>query len=86
MILYHPFRDEKLDLHTDNEELCSQLYQQEFENIKKVKEQVMNHLDDVEKARYMVEEYLKNQSKNAELGAELHPEREQEINDCLIDE
>ena len=64
-MLYYPFRDEKLDLHSDNEELCARLYQQEFEKIRKVKQQVMEHLDDVVEARYMVEEYLKNQSKNS---------------------
>jgi hypothetical protein len=25
LFLYYPFRDEKLDLHSDNEELCAQL-------------------------------------------------------------
>ena len=85
-MLYYPFRDEKLDLHSDNEELCARLYQQEFEKIRKVKQQVMEHLDDVVEARYMVEEYLKNQSKNEELGVELDPEKEQEIDDCMMDE
>jgi hypothetical protein len=60
--------------------------QQEFENIKKVKRQVMEHLDDVEEARYMVEEYLKNQPKKEELAIELDPEKEQEIDDCLMNE
>ena len=37
LMLYYPFRDEKLDLHSDNEELCAQLYQEQYENIRKVK-------------------------------------------------
>ena len=59
LMLYHPFRDEKTDLHSDNEELCAMLYMKEFDNIQKVKEQVMEHLENVEEARHMVEEYLK---------------------------
>ena len=47
----------------------------------------MDHLENVEEARYMVEEYLKNTSKTDELGAELDPEKEQEIDDCeMLDE
>ena len=38
LMLYYPFRDEKLDLHSDNEELCAQLYQEQYENIRKVKQ------------------------------------------------
>ena len=41
LILYYPFRDEKKDLHSDNEELCAKLYIKEFENIRRVKAQVM---------------------------------------------
>ena len=32
----------------------------ERENIRKIKAQVMEHLEDVEEARFMVEEYLKH--------------------------
>ena len=63
LFLYYPFRNEKLDLHTEDEEQCAKLYQQQFDNICKVKKKVMEHLDDVEEARYMVEEYLKNKIK-----------------------
>ena len=62
-MLYHPFRDEKRDLHSDNEKLCAELYMRERENIRKVKAQVMEHLEDVEEARFMVEEYLKHEEK-----------------------
>ena len=86
LMLYYPFRDEIHDLHSDNEELCAQLYQQQYENIRKVKKQVMEHLDDVEEARYMVEEYIKNIEKNEELAAKLASEREQEVDDCQIEE
>ena len=37
LMLYYPFRDEIKDLHSDNAELCAQLYQTEIDNIKKVK-------------------------------------------------
>ena len=68
LMLYDPFRDEKTDLHSDNEELCAKLYMREFDNIQKVKQQVMEHLENVEEARHMVEEYLKNESKIIEMG------------------
>ena len=68
LILFYPFRDDKKDLHSDNEELCAQLYQQEFNNIQKVKKQVMEHLENVEEARYIVEEYLNNRSKMEKIG------------------
>ena len=51
-----------------------------------MKRQVMEHLDGVEEARYMVEEYLKNDAKNEDLAAELCPERAQEVDECMIDE
>ena len=86
LILYHPFRDEKVDLHSDNEELCAQLYQKEFDNIRRVKAQVMEHLEDVEEARYIVEEYLKSECKTKDVGTELDPEKEQEIWDCFTEE
>ena len=86
LMLYYPFRDEIKDLHSDNAELCAQLYQKEIDNIKKVKMQVMEHLENVEEARYMVEEYLKNQAEADGMGAKLDPEKEQEIDDCDMED
>ena len=86
LMLYYPFRDEKTDLHSDNEELCAKLYIQEFDNIQKVKQKVMEHLENVEEARYMVEEYLKNESKIEEIGQILDAENEQDLEDCLMEE
>ena len=86
LMLYHPFRDEKQDLHSDNEELCAKLYMQEFDNIQKVKKQVMEHLENVEEARYMVKEYLKTQSKVEEMGVILDAENVQDLEDCLIED
>ena len=86
LMLYHPFRDEKLDLHSDNEELCAKLYMQEFDNIQKVKKQVMEHLDNVEEARHMVEEYLNNESKIEEMGEVLDGENVQDLEDCLMED
>ena len=59
LMLCYPFRDEEKDLHSNNEELCAQLYLREEDNIRKVKMQVMEHLENIEEARYMVEEYMK---------------------------
>ena len=86
LMMYYPFRDEKRDLHSDNEELCAALYIREFENIRRVKAQVMEHLENVEEARFMVEEYLRNEEKTAEIGENLDPENEQDIGDCLMED
>ena len=85
-MMYYSFRDEQRDLHSDNEELCAELYMREFENIRRVKAQVMEHLENVEEARFMVEEYLRNEEKTAEIGEDLDPENEQDIGDCLMED
>ena len=56
------------------------------ENIRKVKAQVMEHLEDVEEARFMVEEYLKNKERLNNIAEDLDPENEQDIAECLIEE
>ena len=86
LMLYYPFRDEKKDLYSDNETLCANLYQEQFENIKKVKMQVMEHLENVEEARYMVEEYMKNNKKDEDIGVKMDPENEQEKDECDIED
>ena len=86
LMLYYPFCDEKKDLYSDNETLCANLYQEQFENIKKVKMQVMEHLENVEESRYMVEEYMKNNQKDEEIGVKMDPENEQDKDDCEIED
>ena len=86
LMLYYPFRDEKTDLHSDNPDLCAKLYIQEFDNIQKVKEQVMEHLENVEEARFMVEEYLKNEYKIEKMGEILDAANDQDLGDCLMEE
>ena len=73
-MLYFPFRDENKDLHADNEELCAQLYLREYDNICIVKAETMEHLNNVEEARFMVDEYMKNEKKKKEVGLDLDPE------------
>ena len=38
----------------------------------------MEHLNNVEEARFMVDEYLKNEKEKNEIGLDLDPENEQE--------
>ena len=83
---YYPFRDEKRDPHSDNEDLCAQLYIREKENIAKVKAQVMEHLENVDEARHMVEEYLRTKEEMEDIGAKLDPEKEQELDECDMEE
>ena len=86
LMMYYPFRDEKTDLHSDNEKLRAELYMRERENIRKVKALDMEHLEDVEEARFMVEEYLKNEERMETIAEDLDPENEQDIAECLIKE
>ena len=73
LMLYFPFRDENKDLHADSEELCAQLYLREYDNNCRVKAETMRHFNNVEEARFMVDEYLKNKKLKNEIGLDLDP-------------
>jgi hypothetical protein len=80
-LLYRPFSDEK-QLEQDIEDLTckSQESLKTYEEeIRCVKSQVMEHLESVVEARYFVAEAAKDE----EMGAELDPEGEQDIEDCV---
>ena len=52
------------------------------EEIKAIKQQVMEWLEDVEEARHYVEEVLKNEVNTEDIGDELDAEKEQQDADC----
>ena len=73
-LLYRPFQDED-QLEQEIRDIDPSLL---CEEIKCVKSQVMEHLQDVQEARYFVAEAQKND----DTGAVLDPEGEQDIDDC----
>ena len=82
LILYHPFRAEK-ELFPEDPEKCEELYKKHQNEIKYVKAQVMPFLESVEDAQLIYQEMKaqERQEKEAETGADLDPEMEQEIAD-----
>ena len=77
-LLYTPFKtEEELQKRVDEASLDG--YKELAEEIQAVKSQVMEHLESNEEARHMAEEAI---NKNKEMGEELDPEGEQEMEDC----
>ena len=56
---YIPFRDEEVEFRPNDPEFIEDLYKKKKETIRKVKSKVMEHLEDVQEARYFVEETTK---------------------------
>ena len=82
LLLYKKFDKHLYERWTTTEESCSNDYHEEAENIKRVKGNVMEWLEDVEEARMYVEETLNNEVKTEETGTDMDAEKEQEIDDC----
>ena len=66
-------------------ENCLEDYEKYKDGIKKVKKQVMEWIEDVEEARYYVEEVMKNEINLEETGMNLDPEKQQEGIECEIE-
>ena len=81
-LLYTAFRSEE-ELENRVTEAATDNYNQLKSDIQEVKIQVMEHLQNTEEARHMVEEAM---NKNAEVGADVDPEGEQENADCEMEE
>ena len=76
-LLYRPFRNE-IDIEIEQQSLKGLDIDIYNEELQCVKSQVMEHLENVQEARYFVQEA----SRCIETGATLDPEGEQEIDDC----
>ena len=79
--MYKSFGPEEYDRWHDDEK-CLEDYEKFKDNIKKVKKQVMEWIEDVEEARYFVEEAMKNEVDLEETGENLDPEKHQEDIEC----
>ena len=82
LLLYKKFDQKLYECWTSREEYCTEYYYEEMENIRKVKEKVMEWLEDIEEARMYVEETLMNEAETEETGKDMDAEKEQEIDDC----
>ena len=59
LMMYVPFRDENEFMYKDDKEI-ERIYTENFQNIKKVKGKIMEYLEDVQEARYYVDEAKKS--------------------------
>ena len=84
LMMYRHFDQEDYERWQDDEN-CTKDYEKYKENIKKVKAKVMEWMEDVEEARYFVEEVMKNEVDLDEIGEKLDPEMHQEDIECDID-
>ena len=81
LMLYTPFRLDDLDAYENN---SAHMYLEKREWILKVKSQVMEHLESVEEARYMVEQSMED-SKLEEIGASIDAAYEQDKVDGALE-
>ena len=80
LMMYIPFRDENEFKYKEDKEI-EIIYNNNFEKIKKVKEKVMEYLEDVQEARYYVEE-AKKKLDLEQIGKELDAAKEQDNAEC----
>ena len=62
-----------------------QTFREHKENIKSVKSKVMEWMEDVEEARYFVEEVMKNEVDIDEIGEKMDPQMHQDDIECDLD-
>ena len=85
LMLYMAYTDEK-ELGSDDEEKCKQLYLENRENIQYVKRHILPFAQGVDKARYYVEEAMKNEVEPANIGNLLDSQLEQGNLECQIED
>ena len=81
LMLYVPFRDEEKEFRPFDPEFIEQLYLENKERIRKVKNKIMEHLESVEEARHYVEE-VKSKLDLTNIGISLDATAEHENAEC----
>ena len=82
LMLYTGYTDES-ELGADDEEKCRKLYFEKKDAILLVKSLLMPHTEAVDEARHYVEEAMRDEKKPTNnIGDELDPEQEKEIEEC----
>ena len=77
-MLYTPYREKDLDEYENN---TAEIYKQKENWIRSVKSKVMEHLESVEEARYMVEEASK-ELELGNIGVQMDAAHEQDQAEC----
>ena len=84
LMMYRHFGQEDYDRWQDDD-MCIKDYEKHKENIKSVKSKVMEWMEDVEEARYFVEEVMKNEVDIDEIGEKMDPQMHQDDIECDLD-
>ena len=84
LMMYKSFGKEEFDRWHDDEK-CKEDYEKYKDSIRKVKGQVMEWMEDVEEARYFVQEVMNNEVDVAETGVNVDPEMQQDDIDCDLE-
>ena len=84
LMMYRSF-DKKDYERWHNDDKCLEDYEKFKDDIRKVKSQIMEWMEDVEEARYYVEETMRNNLEVEETGEEIDPEKEKEDLECVIE-
>ena len=68
-----------------DDDICQADYEKYRENITKVKSKVMEWMEDIEEARYFVDEAMKNEVDVEETGENMDPESHKENMECEME-
>ena len=85
LILYHNYTSEQ-DLGCDDEQRCRDLYMSNKENISFVKKMMLPYVDEVDEARYYVEQAKEHEQKVHNIGDTLDSQLEQDVVECQDEE
>ena len=85
LILYHNYTSEQ-DLGCDDEKKCRDLYMSNKENIDFVKKMMLPYVDEVDEARYYVEQANENEQRVHNIGDTLDSKLEQDVLECQDEE
>ena len=84
LMMYKSFSSEDYDRWHDDEK-CQEDYEKHKDIIRKVKGKVMEWMEDVEEARYYVEEVMKGDVDVDQIGEVIDPENQKDNLDCDVD-
>ena len=84
LMMYRHFGLKEYERWQDDQN-CIEDYEKYKENMKKVKGKVMEWIEDVEEARYFVEEVMKNEVNLEETGENMDPEMHQDKIECEME-
>ena len=81
-LMFYTYFDEVTYDKWHNDDICTEAYLKKESEIKAVKKQVMEWIDDIDEARYCVAEALKNDDEVKEVETVLDPENKRDNEEC----